>query len=145
MSKILGLDYGEKRIGVAISDKTKTFAFGKGIILNTGLKKSLEEIQQIIKENKITEIVLGLPITLNGKYSSQTNTVKRFGDRLESMSGIKVSYLDERLTSEETKKIIQNIKKKKSRTKVLKDEIEAAIILKTFLHQKCNKKDIDKF
>ena len=141
MSKVLGIDYGDKRIGIAISDDTQTFAFEKTVLINKDFQSVSHELKKIIEKNNISEIVLGLPLTLDGKYSDQTRSVKEFGEKLQKILKKEINYIDERLTSEQSQKIIKTIPQKKSRKKTPKDSVEARIILEIFLNQRKNRQN----
>jgi len=94
--KILGIDYGEKRIGLAISDETKTFA-RELVILSP--KEFWQQIKNLAQENQVTQIVIGWPLNMSGGETKKTEEVKNFKNKLESMLAIDVVTIDERLTS----------------------------------------------
>ena len=113
--KYLGLDHGDKRIGIAVSDETMTFAFPRVILHNT--KTIFEEIKKICGEEGIAKIVVGMPISFSGGKSAQAEKVERFGEELEAFSGIPVEYENEIFT-----------------TKIGRDDASAAaLILQSYL------------
>ncbi len=94
--KILGIDYGEKRIGLAISDEGRTFARELTILSPS---QFWLQIQTVIANNQITQIVLGWPLNMSGEMTQKTREVKTFGEKLEKLTEIKIEIIDERLSS----------------------------------------------
>ncbi len=132
MGRILGIDYGDSRIGLALSDPTKTIASPFKTIINTDINHLKIKFKKIISEQEIECFVLGLPISLNGQDTSQTKKVKSFGEDLKNLN-IPIFFQDERLSSVIAQKslIKQNIKTGHNKHKI--DERAAAIILQQFL------------
>lgn len=97
MSKVLGIDYGEKRIGLAISDESQTFARELSIL---SPKEFWDKIKSIISENGILIIVLGWPLNMEGRETEKTKEVASFKLRVESETQLPVEIIDERLTSQ---------------------------------------------
>ncbi len=95
-TKILGLDYGEKRIGMAISDETCTFARELDIL---SPKDFWHKINQVIAENGIGQIVLGWPLNMSGQETKKTDEVKTFKLKVERVTTLPVDVMDERLSS----------------------------------------------
>ena len=126
--KVLGIDYGEKRIGLAISDESQTFARELDIL---SPKEFWQSINQIIKDQEITKIVLGWPLNMSGEETKKTEETKKFKEKLEKLTEIKVEITDERLTSQ----MAQNIS---GGTKNL-DSLAAQILLQNFLDKIKNK------
>ena len=136
MGKILAIDYGKKRTGLALSDEMQIFAFGHGTIESHLLKAYLEQLH--LKE-KFTEIVLGEPKRLNNEVSETTEMVYRFQKELQNwFPTLKIQLVDERFTSKMAKATIlqSGLKKKDRQNKALVDTISATIILQTYLEMK---------
>src|SRR3989338_6747100 len=95
--KFLGLDHGDKRIGIAVSDETMTFAFPRVVLQNT--KTVFEEIKKICGDENIVKIVVGVPISFSGGKSAQAEKIEKFGKELEAFSGIPVEYENEIFTT----------------------------------------------
>lgn len=131
--KILGLDYGERRIGYAVADTTVGIAFGRDVIENNSFDNVLVKLSKIIAEEDIDLIVIGLPVFLSGTVSEQTVSVKNFTTKLQKKLNIDINYVDERLSTIEAQKRLnlQNFKAKDQKGK--KDVIAAEIILQQFL------------
>lgn len=94
--KILGIDYGEKRIGLAISDESQTFARELTIL---SPKEFWKQIKNIISENQITKIVLGWPLNMSGEETKKTKEISNFQLLISKKIGLPVEVIDERLTS----------------------------------------------
>ena len=132
MKRILCLDYGEKRIGLALSDPLKIIAYPYKTIINCGLFKLKSELKKIIVNENIESIVIGLPIGLNGKDTIQTQKVREF--RLQILDlNIPVNFEDERLSSLSAAKSMNIEKIKTGFNKEMIDKRAAAIILQQFL------------
>src|SRR5690349_12023657 len=103
MPKILGIDYGLVRIGLALSDETQTIAFGKETIQNDS--KAIEKLKKIIHEENVESVVIGYPLNLKGEKTSQTLKVESFEQKLRSaftpdeLKRINILKWDERFTS----------------------------------------------
>ena len=135
MGKILAIDYGKKRIGIAISDSKKSIAFPLKTIEN---KEIFLYLKEIIQSEKIEAIVLGEPKTLNNKENILFLEVINFRKKIISLFSLPVHLVDERFSSKIASKIIldANIKKMKRRDKSLLDKVSASLILETYLKKK---------
>ena len=133
LSRVLGLDYGERRIGLALSDPLRIIAKPLTIIDRKKTKDHISEISKIVAEKKITSIVVGLPITLKGHYSKQTEIVLNFIDQLKSDLQISVVAIDERLSSVAAEKSLRAQSIKTGHEKGRVDETAAAIFLQEYL------------
>jgi len=135
LKRILCLDYGEKRIGLALSDPLKIIAYPYKTIINSGLNNLKYEIEKIIANESIESIVIGLPIGLNGKDTIQTKKVREF--RLQILDlNIPIYFEDERLSSLAAAKSMKMEKIKTGFNKGMIDKRAAAIILQQFLDKK---------
>ncbi|GAB4331869.1 MAG: Holliday junction resolvase RuvX [Calditrichia bacterium] len=133
MKRYLALDYGEKRVGVAVSDPLGMMAHGKETIQVKSEKQLLMAIEALLQEYDIARIVLGLPLKLSGEESEKSQIVRQFGEKLLAAFGIPVDYLDERLTSVQVHGILHQMGKKPSRHKARVDQMSAQLILQTYL------------
>ena len=132
MGRVLGIDYGDSRIGLAMSDPLKIIASPFKTILNEGNEKCLQVFQSLIKEKDVEAIVVGLPMGLKGQETVQTKKVREFANLLYALK-LPIHLEDERLSSVSAEKsmIQQNIKT--GHNKGLIDQRAAAIILQQFL------------
>ena len=132
MGRVLGIDYGDSRIGLAMSDPLKIIASPFKTIRNEGNEKCLQVFQSLIKQKDVEAIVVGLPIGLKGQETVQTKKVREFANLLYALK-LPIHLEDERLSSVSAEKsmIQQNIKI--GHNKGLIDQRAAAIILQQFL------------
>ena len=132
-SRIMGIDYGIRKIGIAISDPLKIISYPYKTIDIKKTPDYISEIKKIIDEKKIESIVVGYPITLSGNHSEQTKITEEFICKIVSELDIAVHKCDERLSSQEAKRYLkeQNIKIRHNKEKV--DQMSASLILRQFL------------
>ena len=133
MNRILALDYGAKKIGIAISDPMRIIAKPITVINNTSFNNTLEELNSLIAEYDVSEILIGLPITLKNKKSIQTNKVLEFIDILKQNITLPIHTYDERLTSQMAIRslIMQGVKTGHNKKEI--DKTAAAIFLQNYL------------
>jgi putative Holliday junction resolvase len=131
--RILGLDFGTKRIGVALSDELLLTAQGMETILSGGAAKDIETIRAIVKDNGVSEVVVGLPLNMNGTYSGKTRQAAAFAQALSKAVDVPVKTWDERLTTAEVDRVMlaSDISRAKRRRAV--DKLAAQVILQSYL------------
>ena len=137
--RIMGLDYGSKTVGVAISDELLLTAQGKEIIRRkeeNKLRRTLARIEELIQEYGVEKIVLGLPLNMDESVSERSELCVEFGDKIERRTGIPVEMLDERLTTVEADEIMNEAGIKGRDRKEYVDMIAAQIILQDYLDNK---------
>lgn len=132
-NRIMALDIGDKRIGVAVSDETNTISIGVDVIARETVEQDIEEIKDYTKEYKIGKIVVGLPLTMKGTKSIQTEKVNVLIDRLKQNINIPIIPFDERLSTAESERLLiaADVSRKKRKTVI--DKVAAQIILQTYL------------
>lgn len=141
MSKrILGLDFGSKTVGVAVSDPTGLIASGVEIIRRERedkLRQTLSRIEELVKEYDVEEIVLGLPVNMNNTKGERVEKTLAFKEMLERRIGLPVNLWDERLTTVEADEIMTEVgvKGRQDRKKYV-DKIAAMIILQDYMDNK---------
>ena len=139
-TRIIALDYGTARIGVAISDSSKSIARTAGIV--TAIKRLEKTVDNIIAKiraleletkSKIEKVVIGLPIKMSGEHGIVADEVKVLGEALELKLSVPVVLWDERLTTVQAERTMREAKmSRKKRSKVI-DSVAAVIILQSFL------------
>lgn len=138
MSKILGIDYGSVRIGIAMSDESGTIAFSKEVL--DGNSPAAKKILKMVCDESVSKVVVGYPLNLKGAKTKQTEEVDTFIKQLESVlpSGTKIIKWDERLTSKMAASFMvdSGMKKKKRQEKSNLDLLSAAFILQSYLDSK---------
>jgi putative Holliday junction resolvase len=141
VGRIIGLDVGERRIGVAVSDLTGTLARPLTTLRTTGLdgdalRVSLDEITRITADDPLDAIVVGLPRRLDGSPNAMTPRVERFAAKLGDHAGVAVILQDERLTSVEAESRLATGEKSWRARKERLDAAAAAVILQDYLDQR---------
>ncbi|GBF22973.1 putative holliday junction resolvase [Candidatus Gastranaerophilus sp. (ex Termes propinquus)] len=131
LERILGLDVGTKRIGVAISDPLRVFSREVGLVLRTSDESAYFEIKKICDEYGVLEIVVGVPYNDDGSVGSQAQNCIDFAKPLESF--YKVSYYDERFSSQSAEELLRKEGKKYTKNKGLVDIKSACLILQDYL------------
>jgi len=130
---ILALDIGSKRIGVAISDPSETYALPVGTIERTNIRADLAQITEYIESYAAKELVVGEPVTLSGERGIAAEKMDGFVERLrEVFSGV-IHRVDERLTTAQATKVLIAADVSRSKRKQVVDKMAAALILETFL------------
>ena len=136
--RIMGLDVGDKTIGVAVSDLMGLTAQGVKTIKRVGKKKDIEALKEIIKERQVNKIVSGLPKNMNGTLGPQGEKVIKFCELLEEETGITIEYWDERLSTVAAERtLIQGNVRRENRKGVI-DMVAAVIILQGYLDRQRN-------
>ena len=134
--KILGIDYGRVRIGLALSEEEGKIAFGRGTILRKNLDDDLKKIEEIVKEEKAAEIVVGLPLKLNGSKAEQAEEAERFTGKLKEKIALPVKLWDERLSTAQAERILLQADLRRKKRKKVIDKVAAQIILQSYLDAK---------
>jgi putative Holliday junction resolvase len=136
--RILGIDYGERRFGIALSDPTATIAQPLTTLARrAGKRAPIQAILDLCGQHDVQAIVVGLPLTLAGSDSDWTREVREFAARLEQRSGLPVTLVDERFTSAAAERAVRGIglrrQAREQRERV--DAGAAALILQSYLDQ----------
>ena len=128
-----GLDFGDKTIGIAISDKTHTIATPIMTLKRKGIKKDIIELTKLFKEYNVGGVIFGLPLSLDGKENERTNKVRVFANEMKVITDIKITFYDERFSSDVIFKELR--KNSLSITKIKKklNHLSASYILQGFL------------
>ncbi len=133
MGKVLGIDYGEKRIGLAISSDDGRFVFPFRTIENDGSDACFFHLNAICQEEKVMRVVVGLPLDQHGLVGEKAKTVKKWGQLLHNKVGCEVLYEDERFTTVYAIRAKKQAGRSTKETRQTIDQTAAMIILQTFL------------
>lgn len=132
--RFLGLDVGEKRIGVALSDASGRLATP---LTTIGARdRPTERIGRLVGEHRVSELVVGLPLTLRGEVGPQAQVVQKFAEELQAALGLPVHLFDERLTTAAADQLLRDMGVKPEKRKLQIDQVAAAIILQDYLDQR---------
>ena len=136
--RVLGLDLGHKRIGLAISDPDARIAFPAGTLRSAGRKADIEAITALIREREIGRVVIGLPRHMDGRKGPEAVAAEAFASALHESTGLPVETLDERWTSVEADRMLRSQGHKSRKRRDLVDSVAASIILRTYLDLRRN-------
>ena len=103
---VLGIDYGSRRIGLAVSDPDRIFAFPAGFLLRQDKERDLASLRRLAEEREVVQIVVGLPIHMNGREGPEARAARAFAEDLRQETGRSVDLLDERWTSREAERAL---------------------------------------
>ena len=131
--RILALDHGTKRIGVAVSDATKTIAQPLEYILTEPFADFLERLKKLLAEQEVDLILIGLPRNMDGSYGPAAQKVQVFVAALKSAITVPIRLWDERLTSSQANKILIQGGVRRGERKEKVDKMAAAILLQSYL------------
>lgn len=134
--RILGLDIGTKRIGVAVSDPLGITAQSVSVVECKGSEKDLERIVALVEEYRATEIVVGVPYNMDGSEGPQAQQVRRFMAEIAVRSGLPVREWDERLSTVAAERVLLEADMSRAKRRKVVDKLAAAIILQGFLDKR---------
>lgn len=133
MSVLLGLDVGDVRIGVAISDILGSGAHPLCTLTRTNRQRDVTAIGDLVSIHNVERIIIGLPVSIDGTLGTQAEKVQQFGSRLSKTLGITVEYFDERFTTTEAEEILDQVEIDSKNKKNIIDQVSAVIILDEYL------------
>ena len=132
-NRILCIDYGDVRTGIAVSDSLGLLAVGLCVVKATGARDLIEHIKEKADEHNVGLIVIGNPINMNGTSGSRSDKVRAFAERLETAIGIKVIMYDERCTTMAAHRILNETDTRGKNRKNVIDTLSAQIILQNYM------------
>ena len=132
MGRLLAIDYGTRRVGLALSDPLKMIASPYRTIINKGNSNLIVEIERIIAAEDVEQIIIGLPLGMAGQITEQTKNVEEFANKLTAR-GIAIEYEDERWSSVAAKRSMKEQNISSGYNKELVDQTAAAIFLQQYL------------
>ena len=135
MSIILGLDIGDARTGVAISDELGIAAHPLCTIQRKSRKAVLAKLQELVAVHNVDRIVVGLPLQLDGETGTQAKKVRKFADRLAQQVNLPIVFWDESFTTIEAAQILRGTKKRRKKRKQVIDQVAAVLILEGYLEE----------
>jgi len=133
MSRYLGVDYGQERVGIAVSDETGTMASPLEVLPLKPFRKFIGAVKRIIREREISCIVVGIPRNMDGSYGPSAEAARDFATRLREAITVPIETFDERLTTVQASKSLRDAGKNAKKQKDQIDSAAAQIILQTYL------------
>ena len=132
---ILSVDYGDKRTGIAVCDKSEILASPVKVITQDDREKLIDEICAIVSEKAVERIVVGLPKNMDGSEGFRATACREFGEALSEKSGLPVVFQDERLTSVSAHHILNATDTRGKKRKAVVDAVSAVLILEDYLRK----------
>ncbi len=135
MDRLIGLDVGDRTIGIAVSDLLMITAQGVTTIKRTNLKADIQELKKIIDEYNVTKIIVGMPKMMDGTIGIQGEKVIEFTEKMKAKIDLPVDFQDERLTTALSEKILISADVKRNKRKEVIDKLAAVQILTTYMER----------
>ena len=137
MAVILALDVGEKTIGVALSDESETFALpGATILRQEGYRRDMAAVRALIEERGVQEVVVGLPLMMDGSRGVQAEKAEEFVSQLKRYTRLPIHLQDERLSTSEAERVLIAAGRRREQRKQVVDSAAASVILQSFLDRR---------
>ncbi len=140
--RVLGLDLGARRIGLAVSDPEARLAFPAGCLISEGPERDLEALRQLVEAREIKRIVVGLPIRMDGRAGPEAEAARHFASEIARATGVPVEMQDERWTTVEAERALRPAGERGSRRSRRRRDVRgdvdaaaAAILLRTYLER----------
>ena len=131
--RILALDLGKRRIGLALSDELGITAQGLATLHRTRVREDLEKLGQLIRKNNVSLILMGNPIHMSGQEGRQSDYSRDFGERLKAFAGVDIKLWDERLTTVEAQRVLRESGISLQKRNQAVDRLSAVILLESYL------------
>jgi putative Holliday junction resolvase len=133
---VAAIDFGRKRIGLAITDTDGRGAYPVGIVERRSLKEDLDAIRSQLAERRVSRIVVGLPLNMDGAEGPSARAARAFAEHLGTATGVAVEMFDERLTSVEAEERLRSASISRSGKKAVRDAVAATVILEGWLESR---------
>ncbi len=133
--RILGIDYGLRRIGLALSDPDGILASPLSVYIRSDLRSDIDHIVRLVHKHEVGRIVIGLPLNMDGTIGDMVDEVAAFADRLRERVEVPVVTFDERLTSEEAERVLIQADVSRKKRKRIQDSLAAVLILQGYLER----------
>lgn len=137
MPRILGLDYGTRRVGAALSDPGRTIAFPAEVYELRNPERDARHYRELVQEDDVDRIVVGLPLHTTGREGQLAAAARTFGAWLAGVTGLPVIYFDERYTTVEAEQRLIDAGLTRQKRKALRDQLAAQIMLQGYLDAGC--------
>jgi putative Holliday junction resolvase len=131
--RVLAVDPGTKRVGLAVSDRLGMIARGLPTLTPTGRKALLRELAQVVRDHNVNRLVLGLPLRLSGEEGPEAEAARLLAGQMEKHLGLPVELWDERLTSVQAERVMVSSGVRRNQRRQEKDRLAAVLILQSWL------------
>lgn len=134
--RVMGIDYGDVRIGIALSDLMQIIASPFEVYKTKRTDEDINYLCKLIKDNEVETVVFGLPLNMDGSEGERAIITREFASKIANQSGVNVVFQDERLSSVEAEEILIEANVRREDRKKLIDKLSASIILESYLNRK---------
>ncbi len=141
VTRILAVDHGSRRIGLAVTDELGVTAQGLPTLHRTTKRNDFDHLRRTLKQYNVVEIVVGLPLRMSGEQGTQSEKVEAFAEELRARFKLPVHLFDERLTSVEANRLLDETDISDRRRKEVVDRLAAVLILQAFLESRASRRD----
>ena len=131
--RLMGIDYGDARVGIALSDPLMIMSQGYKTIKNDGTDALFAEIADIVKEKGVTKIIIGLPKNMDNSQGFRTDATMEFAEKLKTFTNVEIDFSDERLTTVSAHGFLNEMNVRGKKRKGAVDTLSAALILETYM------------
>lgn len=131
--KLLGVDFGDTRTGLAVSDPSRLLASGIGLISPGGIEKTADAVAELAREHRVVAIVVGLPVNMDGSEGSRAQRCRKFARLVEERTSLPVALFDERMTTMTAARYLNETGTHGKKRKAVIDTLSAQIILQNCL------------
>jgi putative Holliday junction resolvase len=131
--RVLALDVGKKRIGIAVSDELGISAQGLPTLHRTRIREDLQKLFELARERQVALFLIGKPLHMSGSESRQSAYTTEFAERLKAATGIAIAYWDERLTTVEAERVLRQANATIEQRKEAVDRMAAVLLLESYL------------
>ena len=135
---VLALDYGTRRIGLAVSDAEASFAFPAGFLACRGRKRDLAALGELINERDIRSVVVGLPLHMDGSRGETALAAEKFANEVAESTGLPVELIDERWTTQAAERALAESRSGRKKRRTAVDATAATLLLRTWLERTAN-------
>lgn len=133
MRRAMGLDIGDKTVGLALSDALGITAQGLTTLVRKNTQADIEALVSLCQEHGVEVLVAGLPLNMDGSEGPRAELSRRFGDKLSKATGVPVEYWDERLTTMEAERVLLEADLSRKKRKKVIDKLAAQVILQSWM------------
>jgi putative Holliday junction resolvase len=133
MTRTIGIDYGEARVGVAISDPLGMMALPLETLHVTGMRNAVKLVAELCGERDVACVVVGLPLNMDGSQSEMAEKAEAFAAKLREATGLDVALQDERMSSGQVERVLLDADMSRKRRKQVRDKLAAQVILQAYL------------
>ena len=133
--RVLAIDWGEVRLGLALSDESQTIAQGLGVYERRSLDEDLQHLDDLIRKHRVDRVIVGIPVHMDGAHSEQTERARTFKTELDVTLAVPIEAMDEQRTTVEAERSLLAADLSREKRKAKRDQLAATLILQRYLER----------